>query len=281
MAAQAVKLWLKEIVLPVRTQHYSPMKVSLLIVLGVIWAGYLSALPNVAHAAGLTGKSGVFKVVKPPDRGARKRLIINNVTRSIPPGRSARAQRHAWFWRAASPRIDAADPARLEAMTAVAARQLSGGGRGKVVQDIGRTFGAEIATAARNAKVSEALLIALVAAESAGNPTAVSPKGAQGLGQLMPATARRFGVDDAKDPAQNLRGAADYLSLLLTLFKGDALLALAGYNAGEGAVSRHKGVPPYNETRDYVPIVLGYYHHAKRLCGTPVSGPRAECALTE
>lgn len=251
------------------------------IALGILCAAAIASDPSVASAAGLSGQSGVFKVVKPPNRGARKRLIINSVTRSLPPGRSAgRAQRHAWFWRATSPRLDAADPARLEALTAVAARNLSGGGRSKVVQDIGKTFGAEIAAAARGANVSEALLIALVAAESAGKPNAVSPKGAEGLGQLMPATAKRFGVTDAKDPAQNLRGAADYLSVLLKLFEEDALLALAGYNAGEGAVGRYKGVPPFNETRDYVPIVLGYYHHAKNLCAAPAKGPRTECRLT-
>ncbi len=248
--------------------------------IGLICAAAIACGPSQVSAAGLSGKSGVFKVVKPPSRGARKRLIINNVTRSTPPGRSSRrAQRHAWFWRATSPRLDAADPSRLETLTPVAARNLSGGGRSTVVQTIRKTFGAEIAAAARRSNVSEALLIALVAAESAGKPNAVSPKGAEGLGQLMPATAKRFGVTDAKDPAQNLRGAAEYLSLLLKMFKGDALLALAGYNAGEGAVSRHKGVPPYNETRDYVPIVLSYYHHARRLCADPATGPRTECRL--
>lgn len=250
------------------------------IVLNLACAAAIAFGPSQASAAGLSGKTGVFKVVKPPTRGARKRLIINNVTRSLPPGRSAkRAQRHAWFWRATSPRLDAADPLRLEALTPIAARNLSGGGRSKIVRDIRQAFGAEIAAAARKANVSEALLIALVAAESAGKPNALSSKGAQGLGQLMPATAKRFGVTDASDPAQNLRGAAEYLSLLLKLFKGDALLALAGYNAGEGAVSRHKGVPPYNETRDYVPIVLGYYHHARNLCADPATGPRAVCRL--
>lgn len=251
-----------------------------LVALSFACATIIASSPLPSSAAGLSGKSGVFKVVKPPNRGARKRLIINNVTRALPPGRAAkRAQRHAWFWRATSPRLDAADPARLEALTPVAARQLSGGGRSKVVRYIQQTFGAEIAAAARGANVSEALLIALVAAESAGKPRAVSPKGAQGLGQLMPATAKRFGVKDANDPAENLRGAATYLSLLLKLFKEDALLALAGYNAGEGAVGRHKGVPPFNETRDYVPIVLGYYHHAKDLCASPAKGPRTECKL--
>lgn len=248
--------------------------------IALMCAAFSTAIPSPALAAGLSGKSGVFKVVKPPTRGARKRLIINNVTRSLPPGRGgSKSQRHAWFWRAASPRLDAADPSRLEAMTAIAARKLSGGGRGRLVQTIRQSFGDEISSAARNAKVSEALLIALVAAESAGKPAAVSPKGAQGLGQLMPATAKRFGVVNANDPAQNLRGAADYLSVLLNLFKGDALLALAGYNAGEGAVSRHKGVPPYNETRDYVPIVLSYYHYARNMCADRVTGPRDVCVF--
>jgi len=257
------------------------MNLHFAIILALCIASVSGATTPHASAAGLSGKSGIFKVVKPPNRGARKRLIINNVTRSLPPGRSSgRAQRHAWFWRATSPRLDAADPARLEGMTAVAARSLSGGGRNKLVKDIRKSFGAEISAAARNASVSEALLIALVAAESAGKAGAVSPKGAKGLGQLMPATAKRFGVTDAGDPAQNLRGAAEYLSILLTLFKEDALLALAGYNAGEGAVSRHKGVPPYNETRDYVPIVLSYYHYARDLCADRVTGPRAKCSLT-
>ena len=257
------------------------MKRFLSIPVVILIVAALAPSPSGVSAAGLSGKSGVFKVVKPPNRGTRKRLVINKVTRALPPGTpTGRAQRHAWFWRSTSPRLDAADPARLEAMTAVASRKLSGGGRSKVVQTIQRNFSAEIAAAARRAKVSEALLIALVAAESAGKPNAVSPKGAQGLGQLMPATAKRFGVTDANDPKQNLRGAAEYLSLLLTMFKEDALLALAGYNAGEGAVNRHKGVPPYNETRDYVPIVLSYYHHARTLCADPVTGPRAECALT-
>jgi soluble lytic murein transglycosylase-like protein len=88
--------------------------------------------------------------------------------------------------------------------------------------------------------------------ESNYDPNAVSPKGAQGLMQLIPATARRFGVSDAFNPSDNIQGGARYLKHLLELYKGDESLALAAYNAGEGAVSRYGGVPPYPETQDYV-----------------------------
>lgn len=97
------------------------------------------------------------------------------------------------------------------------------------------------------------LFLQLVTVESSWNPCAVSPKGARGLTQLMPATARRFGVRDAHDPAQNLNGGARYLRWLLDFFGGDADLAVAGYNAGENSVIRYGWrVPPYAETRQYV-----------------------------
>jgi soluble lytic murein transglycosylase-like protein len=89
-------------------------------------------------------------------------------------------------------------------------------------------------------------------AESAFRPNVVSHKGAQGLMQLIPATAERFGVSDAFDPSQNIDGGARYLAWLLKRFDGDIQLAAAGYNAGEGAVDRFKGVPPYEETQRYV-----------------------------
>ena len=95
------------------------------------------------------------------------------------------------------------------------------------------------------------LFTELVRAESAFNPRALSPKGAQGLGQLMPATARRLGVTDPWDPAQNLNGAARYLCAQLERF-GDAHLALAAYNAGPHRVVQYGGVPPFRETRAYV-----------------------------
>jgi soluble lytic murein transglycosylase-like protein len=105
--------------------------------------------------------------------------------------------------------------------------------------------------AAEHALPSE-LVHSVVRAESNYNPNAVSPKGAQGLMQLVPATARRFGVADAFNPLQNLEGGAKYLKYLLDLYHGDYTLALAAYNAGEQTVARYGGVPPYRETQNYV-----------------------------
>lgn len=110
----------------------------------------------------------------------------------------------------------------------------------------------EIARAAREFGVEESVVRAIIHAESAYRPTAVSRVGAQGLMQLMPATAQRFGVEDAFDAGQNIRGGVQYLAWLLKRYRGDLTLAAAGYNAGEGAVDRHGGVPPYRETRQYV-----------------------------
>jgi hypothetical protein len=100
------------------------------------------------------------------------------------------------------------------------------------------------------------LVLAVVEAESNFNPQARSPKNAQGLMQLIPETAQRFGVEDVWDPEQNLRGGMAYLRWLLDYFEGDVKLALAGYNAGEKAVERHGGVPPYAETQSYVKRII-------------------------
>lgn len=96
------------------------------------------------------------------------------------------------------------------------------------------------------------LVHSVIQVESNYDSNAVSPKGALGLMQLIPATARRFGVLNVFDPADNIQGGARYLKYLLGLYKGDQALALAAYNAGEGAVSRYGGVPPFAETRDYL-----------------------------
>lgn len=101
-------------------------------------------------------------------------------------------------------------------------------------------------------QVSPQLVHSVIQVESNYDPDAISAKGAQGLMQLIPSTARRFGVANVFDPAQNIEGGARYLKYLLGLYKGDEALALAAYNAGEGAVSRYGGVPPYPETQDYV-----------------------------
>ena len=113
-----------------------------------------------------------------------------------------------------------------------------------------------------------ALLHAVIAVESSYNPKAVSEKGAAGLMQLMPATARRYGVADAFDPAQNLDGGARYLRDLLDLFDSDVSLALAAFNAGENAVIRHgRRIPPYRETLRYVPRVLDTYQRYRAAAG--------------
>ena len=113
-------------------------------------------------------------------------------------------------------------------------------------------YDADIRAAAQRHGVEEAIVRAIIHAESSFNPNAVSHAGAQGLMQLMPATARRFGVTNSFDPTQNIGGGVQYLAWLLKRYNGDLTLAAAGYNAGEGAVDRHKGVPPYSETRRYV-----------------------------
>ncbi len=113
-------------------------------------------------------------------------------------------------------------------------------------------YQAEIAEASRIHGVDQAIVRAIIHAESAYNPNALSRVGAQGLMQLMPATARRFGVTNAFDARQNIQGGVQYLAWLLRRFNGDLTLAAAGYNAGEGAVDKYKGVPPYSETRRYV-----------------------------
>jgi len=100
--------------------------------------------------------------------------------------------------------------------------------------------------------VSESLIKAVITAESCFNPSAVSPKGAQGLMQLMPATAARFGVIDSLDPDQNIQGGTRYLKFLLSYFNQYIFKAVAAYNAGEGAVNKYKGIPPYKETINYV-----------------------------
>ena len=113
-------------------------------------------------------------------------------------------------------------------------------------------YQSEIAQASHDYGVEESIIRAIIHAESAFRPTAMSRVGAQGLMQLMPATARRFGVGNAFDASQNIRGGVQYLAFLLKRFNGDLKLAAAGYNAGEGAVDKYRGVPPYSETQRYV-----------------------------
>ncbi len=130
--------------------------------------------------------------------------------------------------------------------------------------------------AAAQHSLSPALIHSVIKVESNYNPAAVSPKGALGLMQLIPATARRFGVSDVFDPADNIEGGARYLRYLLDLYRGDYPLALAAYNAGEGAVAKYAStVPPYPETRNYLKLVAQQLREA---APPAVEKPRPQAA---
>ncbi|WP_434514367.1 lytic transglycosylase domain-containing protein [Dechloromonas sp. ARDL1] len=128
-----------------------------------------------------------------------------------------------------------------------------------------RPFHAEIHRVSQDTGLDPALLHAVVTVESGYNQAAISPKGARGLMQLMPATARRYGTGNPFDPEENVRAGARYLRDLLALFDNNLELALAAYNAGENAVLRHgRKLPPYAETRRYVPMVVAHYNQLSR-----------------
>nr|WP_246500816.1 lytic transglycosylase domain-containing protein [Azospirillum rugosum] len=118
-----------------------------------------------------------------------------------------------------------------------------------------------------------ALVLAVIQVESAYRSDAVSPKEAAGLMQLIPDTAERFGVADVFSPAENIKGGIKYLRWLLAYFQGDVTLALAGYNAGERAVDRYKGVPPYDETRNYVRAIRRLYDAPRHPFDAAVAEP--------
>lgn len=116
-----------------------------------------------------------------------------------------------------------------------------------------------VSTAAQSQRVPRGLVRAVLMAESAGNPAAISRVGAEGLMQLMPATASACGLDDPFDPTGNVECGAGYLRAMLDRFHGNVRLAVAAYNAGPGAVDRYHGVPPYAETQAYVARVISAY----------------------
>jgi soluble lytic murein transglycosylase-like protein len=179
------------------------------------------------------------------------------------------ASSYAWFWDKVPAGLgDAADRFDL------ALASLSQGPGGTTVraprlqhmQEVADRYGKDILRATLDTNVSPALVLAVIGIESAGNADAVSSAGAVGLMQLIPATAERFGVSDSTDPVQNIKGGVAYLDWLLKEFNNDPVMVLAAYNAGEGAVRANGGVPPYAETRDYVPKVLAAWQVAQGLC---------------
>jgi soluble lytic murein transglycosylase-like protein len=125
-----------------------------------------------------------------------------------------------------------------------------------------------VETAAHAYGVDSALVHAVISAESGYNARAISRAGAQGLMQLMPETARRYGVRNSMDPVENITGGVKYLHDLLAMFQGNMELAVAAYNAGENAVIRYgRRVPPYSETLGYVPRVLDFYRRFQTRAG--------------
>jgi len=198
------------------------------------------------------------------------------------PSETPEGARYAWFWTHVPPGLMQGQGRFLAAMAAL--RDAPEGQRVpepsvQHLQDIAATHGTRILAASVGTNVSPALALAVIAVESAGRVQAVSHAGAQGLMQLIPDTAARFGVEDSNDPAQNIQGGVAYLDWLLSEFDNDVVLALAGYNAGEGAVRRNGGVPPYAETRDYVPKVLAAWNIARGLCATPPQLPTDGCVF--
>lgn len=172
----------------------------------------------------------------------------------VPAGRDFSAGRYETVMRLLStaPEADSLPIARAETLLAMA-----------------ETHGQRILRETIGTSVSPALVLAVIAVESLGDTEAESSAGAQGLMQLIPATAERFGVADVYDPDQNIAGGVAYLDWLMGEFDRDPVLVLAGYNAGEGAVRGANGVPDYPETRDYVPRVMATWMLARALCVTP------------
>ena len=142
----------------------------------------------------------------------------------------------------------------------------------------------EIQAISQQCQIDPNLVRSIIKVESDFNPLAISVKGAQGLMQLMPGTAQELKVSNPFDPCENIRGGVKYLRYLMDLFRGDLVLALAAYNAGENAVLRYRSVPPYPETRSYVQKVLSLYDpslesHIMRVSQKSGSGPKERSSL--
>lgn len=260
------------------------------LLLVVACAATMNVMPSPGHAQSTDGGFEA-KRVKPPALGTKKRITVQIAPRAnpavppLPAPRPAEVEppdvpapatdeaigRYAWFWDQISPTLGASGPGRLDA----AAQALKGASqrvqapRLQHLQNIARSHGIDILASTIGTQVSPALVLAVISVESSGQTDAVSTAGATGLMQLMPATADRFGVEDRTVATQNIAGGVKYLDWLMDEFERDPILVLAGYNAGEGAVRNHSGVPPYAETRDYVPKVLAAFEVAKGLCRTP------------
>ena len=250
--------------------------------------------------AGTAGAQSPFpdfaaKRVKPPEPGTGKRITVQIAPRPDPavpprpdrtPPPDAEAEpaplleapdtgsgRHAWFWNAVSPHLADSAPGRLEralaALSAAPAGHGMVGPRLQTLRAIAEEHGTRLMRETVGTRVSPAFALAVLAVESGGRAEATSRAGARGLMQLMPETAASFGVRDSFDPDQNIAGGVAFLDRLIERYAADPILVLAGYNAGETAVAENAGVPPFAETRDYVPKVLDAFRTARALCLTP------------
>ncbi|SLN54594.1 Soluble lytic murein transglycosylase precursor [Falsiruegeria litorea R37] len=234
------------------------------------------------------------KRLKAPPKGSRPKITVQiDPTQQVRPAKAKPAEdapaaqspdapgKYAWFWDKVSPDLSKSGPGRLEeAMHTLAATGGVSVPRLQFMQDIAKERGIPILRSTVGTDVSPALVLAVIAVESAGKSDAVSGAGAQGLMQLMPATAARFGVSDSLEPDENIAGGVKYLDWLMGEFGHDPIMVLAGYNAGEGSVKQHQGVPPFPETRDYVPKVLAAFQVARGLCATPPQLISDGCVFT-
>jgi len=262
------------------------------------WNIYIGAVCAVA-VMGASAALADFKRVTPPKPGSTQKRITVQIdpleqaailSRSPKPseqdktgevgdeGAAAAPKpspggRYGWFWESISPDLAQTGPGRLRLALDKLGNPPSGESapnpRLAALGQIAQAQGVAILRATIGTEVSPALALAVIAVESAGRVDAVSGAGAQGLMQLMPDTATRFGVEDALAADQNIKGGVAFLDFLMKKFDGDPILVLAGYNAGENSIGNHGGVPPFAETRDYVPKVLAAFKVARGLCLTP------------
>lgn len=267
---------------------------------GMTALAFLTVLPGHASGEALApAHDFTFRTVKPPEAGSAKRITVQidpeeqarlmALPEKKPEEPEAPAEQpapdagpvgspqpvtsdYAWFWDKVPTDIGAVSgrfPLALAALSQGPGGAAVRSPRMQTMQQMADTWGTEILKATVGTEVSPALVLAVMAVESGGRADAVSSAGAAGLMQLIPATASRFGVTDSKDPAQNIKGGVAYLDWLMKTFDRDPLMVLAAYNSGEGAVQANQGVPPYAETRDYVPKVLAAWQVASGLCLTP------------
>jgi soluble lytic murein transglycosylase-like protein len=197
----------------------------------------------VLAAAGLDGPQRITSVVRPDLRTGK--LVRSLIVTSKPANRQ-RVAETVVHPRVVSNSIAVEPLIAVEPRGAVETRAVDGPPAG-IDEAVDRI--------ALQHHLSPQLIHSVIKVESNYNTYAVSSKGAQGLMQLIPSTARRFGVSNSFDPVENIQGGAKYLKYLLGLYSGDYPLALAAYNAGEGAVAKYRGVPPYAETQNYLTLV--------------------------